>query len=248
MHIAVLFDGCGLARLGLEQAGHTTVGYELNPWKQYLSNLLCKGLCFQENVYDIDLSEFDAVWSSPPCQSHSKARFGQSASTNVESYADVDALAWSLELKNEVLWVENVIPEQGAESARWGLPFNAAQFTREPIQNRPRLVGGRYIPPKVHRSYQYRYDGICPTIMATEWKGCKSGCKRDDCCKSRAARYYKRRLTLEECAYHQGFRIPHYWYDVPVGFTKVQWDKVLYEAIGNGVPVYMAKGFGGAYS
>ena len=27
MRIAVLFDGAGLARLGLEQAGHTCVGF-----------------------------------------------------------------------------------------------------------------------------------------------------------------------------------------------------------------------------
>lgn len=246
MHIAVLFDGCGLARKGLQLAGHTTCGFELDPWKQYLSNLLCGGGCYQENAYNIDLREFGAVWASPPCQAHSKARFGGKETTRLDSYGDADALSWCLDIDAKILWVENVIPEGGAESARWGLPFNAAQFTEEPIQNRPRLVGGRYFPPKVYRDYQYRYDGICPTIMATEWKGCKSGCKRDDCCKSRAARFYKRRLTLDECAYHQGFQIPYSWLDVPYGFTRAQWDKVLYEAIGNGVPVYMAKAFGEA--
>ena len=34
MNIAVLFDGAGLARLGLEQAGHTCIGIELDPFRQ----------------------------------------------------------------------------------------------------------------------------------------------------------------------------------------------------------------------
>ncbi len=37
MNIAVLFDGAGLARLGLEQAGHTCTGIELDPLKHMLS-------------------------------------------------------------------------------------------------------------------------------------------------------------------------------------------------------------------
>ena len=247
MNIAVLFDGAGLARFGLEQAGHKTTGFELNPIKALLSNMLCKGECHQINAYDVNLNEFDAVWASPPCQHHSRLGKMNGPSNKVENYADKDALAWSLNIDSRVLWVENVIPDKGAESARWGLPFNAAQFTSRPLQNRPRLVGGKFLPPKVYRNYQYRYDGICPTVVATEWKGCKSGCKTDNCCKTRAARFYKRRLTLDECAYHQGFTIPHYWLDVPYGFTRVQWERTLYEAIGNGVPVYMARAFGEVY-
>jgi site-specific DNA-cytosine methylase len=244
VHIAVLFDGAGLARHGLEQAGHTTEGYELDPWKHYLSELLCKGPCHNTNAMTISFERFDAVWASPPCQHHSAATFGKGGT---HPLGNKDALAWSLTIDSKVLWVENVIPNNGAENNRWGLPFNAAQFTLEPIQNRPRLVGGRFLPPRVYRDYQYRYDGVCPTIMASEWKGCKYGCKSDDCCKSRAARFYKRRLTLEECAYHQGLRIPETWYIKPPQLTNAQWDKVLYEAIGNGVPTYMAKAFGDVY-
>ena len=83
---------------------------------------------------------------------------------------------------------------------------------------------------------------MCPAITATEYKGCASD-------KRRASRFYGRRLTIQECAYHQGFVIPEAWYATPKEFkgTPGQWKNQLYEAIGNGVPVYMAKAFGDVY-
>jgi site-specific DNA-cytosine methylase len=52
---------------------------------------------------------------------------------------------------------------------------------------------------------------------------------------------------LDECAYHQGFTIPPQWHQIPTGFSKSKWTHNLYEAIGNGVPPYMAKAFGDQY-
>jgi site-specific DNA-cytosine methylase len=100
--------------------------------------------------------------------------------------------------------------------------------------------------PEVYRRFQLYYPSfnLCPTITATEYKGCATDARR-------ASRWFGRRATVEECAEMQGMtkalikkwlKIPDNW-----GGTKVAWDYHLYTAIGNGVPVYMAKAFGLAF-
>ena len=234
MKIAVLFDGAGLARLGLEQAGHDCVGFELDPNKHALSQSVGSGNAILADVRDVDLSGFDAVWASPPCQIRSTAR----TQGDPTSEYSVDLLEWSLNLPHEVLWVENVTV-QGATGNEWGTVYNAGQFSD--LQNRNRVIGGRYQAPVVLHPYKRAFAGLCPAITASEYKGCASD-------KRRASRFYGRRLTIEECAYHQGFEIPQEWYTIPEGFTKAQWYRNLYEAIGNGVPVFMAKAFGEVYA
>jgi site-specific DNA-cytosine methylase len=233
MRIAVLFDGAGLARLGLEQAGHECVGFELDERKHYLGQFVGSGRTVCADATTVDLSGFDAVWASPPCQVYSAAR---TQGAPISKFAG-DFLQWSLALPHSVLWVENVLP-QGTQG-RFGKVYNAAQFTEVPLQNRNRIVGGRFVEPKVFHAYKKAFAGVCPCVTATEYKGCASD-------KRRASRFYGRRLTLEECAYHQGLTIPQSWYNKPSWFvgTAGQWKNNLYEAIGNGVPVYMAKAFG----
>jgi site-specific DNA-cytosine methylase len=146
---------------------------------------------------------------------------------------------------DKTVWIENVAPPNTFQD--WGYPYNAAQFLVTPLQNRPRIVGGNYKHPFVYREYKYNYCldfDICPTVTATEHKGCASD-------KRRASRYYGRRLTLDELAYHQGFTIPVEWYDIPPSYTpphnrtkETGWVYDVYEAIGNGVPVYMSRLFG----
>jgi site-specific DNA-cytosine methylase len=234
--IAVLFDGAGLARLGLEQAGHWCMGFELDPYKHYLSQMVGSGRCALADATRVDLSMFDAVWASPPCQWYSSARTQGEPTSN---YAG-EYLEWCLKLPHEILWVENVLPQ--GKHPLWGKVYNAAQFLEEPIQNRNRIFGGKYKEPEVFREYKKYYPGICPCVTATEYRGCKTD-------KRRASRFYGRKLTLEECAYHQGFDIPEGWYKVPEEWqkTNIQWTYNLYEAIGNGVPVFMAKAFGECY-
>lgn len=246
LKIAVLFDGAGLARKGLEDAGHECTGFELDPAKHHLSRMVGSGNSVLADVRDVDLSGYDAIWSSPPCQSRSSAN----TVGNVASPFGMDLLEWSLALTTPILWVENIFSQSKAKNT-WGTVWNAAQFTPAPVQNRNRVIGGRYAQPTVYRSWHKTFDGVCPAIMATEYKGCATD-------KRRASRFYGRKLTLQEAAYHQGFTVPAGWFDVPdmvnpkdkrgKKFTRATWMHNLYEAIGNGVPVYMAQAFGEAYT
>lgn len=261
MKIAVLFDGGGLARLGLEKAGHDCTGYEIDPAKHYLSQMVGSGNSVLADVRDVDLSGYAAVWASPPCQKRSVANTSPSE-RKIETYRDYDdLLAWSLNLPHKILWVENVITGDKSLDC-FGRKYNAAQFREKPIQIRNRIIGGRYQNPNVWRTYKPSYlsDGwdICPAIKATEYK--RSSISEAGGRNATAAWWYGRRLALRECAYHQGFDIPHSilqsWYYNPLlinpnkdrPYTDAEWRYVIYEAIGNGVPVYMAYGFGAVYS
>lgn len=228
MNIAVLFDGVGLARLGLEQAGHTCTGFELNPKKHELSKFVGSGNCHLADARDVNLTRYDAVWASPPCQTLSRAKIHKRR----ESKFGENLLPFALKIPNEVLWVENVYNPGGDNT--WGVHWNAAQFELVPRQNRNRIIGGRHRPPKVFHPYQKIFKGVCPTITATEYKG-----STKDLC--RASRFYGRMLSVQECAYHQGFDIPYQWSLLNIAETE------MFEGIGNGVPVYMAKAFGLAY-
>lgn len=186
------------------------------------------------DVRDFNYSSFDAIWASPPCQERSSARTQGDPLGNFCT----NLLEWALALPSNILWVENVTVQ--GDDNKWGKVWNAAQFLKEPIQNRNRIIGGRYSDPIIFHSYRKGFPGICPCVTASEDRGCATD-------KRRASRFYKRKLTIDECAYHQGLEIPQSWREIPPGYTKAGWNKNLYQAIGNGVPVYMAQAFGKVY-
>lgn len=225
MRIAVLFDGGGLARLGLEEAGHDCIGFELDPNKHRLSLSVGSGQCELADVRDVDLRDFEGVWASPPCQWLSSAR---SEGPPRSKYA-TNLLDWALALPHTPLWVENVY---NPRERIFGSVWNAAQFATKYFQNRVRIIGGRYKTPFAYREYKRYYPDAIPTISATEFYGSRTD-------KRRASRIFGRRLSLDEVAMYQGFDIPSSW--------RVENQELIYEAIGNGVPVYMAKAFGEAY-
>lgn len=146
MKIAVLFDGAGLARLGLEQAGHTCTGVELNPIAHHLSKFVGSGNSILYDATTFDLGAYDGVWCSPPCQSISTARTSGPALGNFAK----NHLDWCLNIQSDILWVENV-SRQGKGNDDWGILWNAAQFTIDPIQCRNRVIGGHYNLPDVQK-------------------------------------------------------------------------------------------------
>lgn len=243
MRIAVLFDGAGLARLGLEQAGHECVGVELDPVAHHLGQLLGGGQSVCMDAREFDLDGFDAVWASPPCQWHSSAR--TQGDPKDSAFADGSLLGWCLEelpkAKLKAWWVENVAHQSSARN-EWGTLYNAAQFAEEPRQNRIRVIAGQHDAPAVVRPFKRFYPDLdlCPCVTATEWKGCATD-------KRRASRWYGRRLTVDECAWHMGLSgVPKKWRKPLPGYTWEAWQRVLYRVLGNGVPVWMARAFGRA--
>ena len=112
LNIAVLFDGGGLARLGLEQAGHTCTGYELDPAKHYLSKMVGSGNTVIADVFDItpdDLQEYDAIWVSSPCQSRSGAGNPHMSISKIEREYNDRLLEYSIHLAKSkpIHWIEN---------------------------------------------------------------------------------------------------------------------------------------------
>jgi len=215
---AVLFDGAGFARLGLEQSGWECVGFELNPVAHWLSTHVGSGNSVMADVRDVDLSDFTAVWASPPCQKLSPAKKG-SGQIVTGKYKD-DLLKWSLDITKvwpniKVLWVENVITREPGEDD-WGTKYNAAQFAEEPKQKRQRIVGGTFPEPETYREYDTRYyelgDSVCPAITATESKWYAA-------CDRRANRWFYKHFGRKgyywEFADKMGMEeIPQAWKDI----------------------------------
>lgn len=226
MRIAVLFDGAGLVRLGLEQAGHECIGYEVDPYKHWLSSFTGSGNCVCQDITTVNLSSFDAVWCSPPYQTHCE-------------------LNWYLALKDqvEILWIENIFSKNGLNND-WGNKWNTNQFSRLPLQNRIKIIGGKHEMPLVFRGFNKDIENVCPTIITFEYEN-------SDRNNAYASRHYKKCISIKECAYYQGlFKIPDGWFVIPDWFPEMndtKWNINLHEAISESVPVYMAKRFGKAY-
>lgn len=161
----VLFDGIGLSRLGLLQAGYHCCGVEIDATNKIIGDELIKFFGYTSrsvcaNVLDIPfdlMSKFDAIWASPPCQTRSMANIKKDVSNPIVSQ---DLLQWSLNLKGltKTLWVENVYNKTCSSS--WGTKYNQVQFQLIPTQSRCRIIGGNYTKPKLLREFKEWYPNV----------------------------------------------------------------------------------------
>ena len=99
--IADLFCGAGGAAMGLHRAGFEVVGFDIEPQPRYPFEF------HQQDALTVDLSGFDAVWASPPCQAYTplRARYPE------KDYPDLISVTRRALEDSSLPWIiENVIP------------------------------------------------------------------------------------------------------------------------------------------
>ena len=128
MRIADLFCGAGGAGMGLSRAGFEVVGFDIEPQPHYPFEFR------QADALTVDLSEFDAVWASPPCQMYSIMR----------------NLPW---LKDREYW--DSVPPTREHLVASGLPYIIENVVGAPLQNYTMLCGGMFgLPLYRHRWFE----------------------------------------------------------------------------------------------
>lgn len=99
-----LFCGAGGATRGLQQAGFSVVGIDKSPMPNYVGDAFIQADALRPPV---DLSKFDFIWASPPCQHYSRA---QNAAKNAMAHPDlVDSTRALLEASGVPWAMENVV-------------------------------------------------------------------------------------------------------------------------------------------
>lgn len=107
-----LFCGAGGAAMGLHRAGFEVVGVDIKPQKNFPFEFR------HGDALEADLSGFDFVWASPPCQSHTALK----TMHNAKKHADL-------------------IPSTRAKLEAWGGPWIMENVVGAPLRNPATLCG-----------------------------------------------------------------------------------------------------------
>lgn len=124
--IADLFCGGGGAAKGLHQAGFTVIGYDIKPQPHYPFEF------HQQDALTVDLSQFDAIWASPPCQLWVDPNSGHSDRTPPDLVTPI---------RERILAV--------------GLPYIIENVDRAPLRDPVKLCGTMFGLPLIrHRLFE----------------------------------------------------------------------------------------------
>lgn len=147
-----LFCGAGGVSMGLSRAGFQVVGWDIAPQKNYPFEFR------QGDALDVDLSGFDFVWASPPCQRSSRmcsCRPGLS-----DTYPQL-------------------IPPVRDMLAKSGLPYVIENVQGAPLVNPIMLCGAmfgletyrhRYFESNISLVWPEHPEHTTPTSKAGHWK------------------------------------------------------------------------------
>lgn len=126
LRCADLFCGAGGAGMGLSRAGFEVEGWDIKPSLSYPFPRRI------QNALDADLSRFDFVWASPPCQLHCALRH--------------------LHPQKEY---ECFIERTRAKLVAWGGPYIIENVPRAPLLNPIQLCGSSFgLRVRRHRIFE----------------------------------------------------------------------------------------------
>lgn len=108
-----LFSGAGGATRGMQMAGFHVTGVDLAPQPRYVGDAFIQG-----DALEADLSGYDLVWASPPCQAHSAMK----TMHNAKEHTDL-------------------IPETRAKLKAFGGPWIMENVVGAPLENPIMLCG-----------------------------------------------------------------------------------------------------------
>jgi len=152
LRAADLFCGAGGAAMGLSRAGFEVEGWDIKPQKNYPFTFRLG------DALEADLSGFDFVWASPPCQNSSR----------------MSACRPGLAAKYAQL-----IPATRAKLKAWGGPWIIENVVGAPLENPAMLCGAMFgLETYRHRIFESNVPltapphpkHTTPTSKAGHWK------------------------------------------------------------------------------